>query len=75
MRVRFKQCLAGSNFCHNPGDVCDFGDDKAARLIEAGIAEPIKSAAKLETATAAELSLETATLPDLAPPDVTPKAK
>ena len=75
MRVRFKQCLAGSNFCHNPGDVCDFADDKAARLIEAGIAEPVKSAAKLEQATAPQPTLETTTLADLAPPDVTPKAK
>lgn len=68
MHVRFIQCLAGTNFCHNPGDVCEFTDEKAARLIEGGIAEPVKTSAKLETASVPKPAMETATVfDDLAP--------
>lgn len=38
MKVRFLQCLAGVIDTYNPGDVIDFPDDIAQRLIDAEIA-------------------------------------
>lgn len=55
MRVRMKTCLAGVDFVRNVGDVCEFDDAEAARLVDKGYAEPLgpetASAAPAEKAT------------------------
>lgn len=42
MKVRVIHCMAGSDYVHNPGSVVEFADDEALRLIDAGIAEPLR---------------------------------
>ncbi|KAF0129257.1 MAG: hypothetical protein FD152_2214 [Xanthobacteraceae bacterium] len=42
MKVRMIQCQAGVDFVRNPGDVLDVPDAEAARMIEAGIATPLR---------------------------------
>jgi hypothetical protein len=41
MKLKVVHCMAGSDYVHNPGDVVEFADDEAVRLIDAGIAEPL----------------------------------
>lgn len=40
MKVRVLQCMAGTSFVFNHGDVAELDDAEAMRLIAAGIAEP-----------------------------------
>jgi hypothetical protein len=63
MKVRFLTCMVGADFVRNAGDVAELPDAEAARLIEGGVAEPVKLAAKLRTTKAPQPRLETATLP------------
>mgnify|MGYP001287961313 CR=1 FL=1 len=42
MKVRMIQCQAGVDFVRNPGDVVDVSDAEAGRMIEAGIASPLR---------------------------------
>lgn len=57
MKLRVIHCMAGSDFVHKPGDVVEFDDAEAVRLIDAGIAEPLQSE------TAAEGAAENAAQP------------
>lgn len=52
MRVRFLQHLCGPNVNHYPGDVADFPDSEAERLVAAGAAEAVVEPARDERATA-----------------------
>ena len=52
MKVRLLTSMAGIDFSHNQGDEIDCNEAEAKRFIEAGIAEPITSAPKVERAVA-----------------------
>jgi hypothetical protein len=45
MKIRFLAALAGADFAHDVGAEVEFPDEEAARLVEAGIAEPATDAA------------------------------
>ncbi len=38
MLIQFESSIAGQNFEHHAGDICEWPDDDAKRLIAAGIA-------------------------------------
>lgn len=42
MHVKMIQCQAGTDFVRNPGDVVEVSDAEAIRMIEAGIALPVR---------------------------------
>ena len=42
MKVRIVHCMAGSDYVRNPGDEVEVEDAEAVRLIDAGIAEPLR---------------------------------
>lgn len=50
MKLRVRHCMAGSDYVHKPGDVVEFADDEAARLIDAGIAEALQPETAAESA-------------------------
>lgn len=52
MKVRLLTSMAGIDFSHNQGDEIDCNEAEAKRFIEAGIAEPITAATKVERAVA-----------------------
>ena len=52
MKVRLLTSMAGIDFSHNQGDEIDCNEAEAKRFIEAGIAEPITVAPKVERAVA-----------------------
>lgn len=51
MKVELLTARAAADGSQNRGDVIDVSDAEAKRLIEAGQAVPVRSAAKPETAT------------------------
>lgn len=52
MKVRLLTSMAGIDFSHNQGDEIDCNEAEAKRFIEAGIAEPVTAAPKVERAVA-----------------------
>lgn len=44
MKVKLLVSRAGAEFVQNRGDEIDVGNEEAARMIEAGQAEPVRSA-------------------------------
>lgn len=51
MKIELLTARASAGGSQNRGDVIDVSEDEAKRLIEAGHALPVRSAAKPETAT------------------------
>lgn len=45
-KVKMKTTLAGVGVIHNPGDVAEFSDAAAQRLLDRGLAEPVEGASK-----------------------------
>lgn len=48
MKIKMLTSQAGVDFVRNPGDELDVPDAEAIRMIEAGIAEPVRVEAKME---------------------------
>lgn len=54
--------MVSTDFVRNAGDMANLADAEAARLIEAGYAEPVKVPEQIETATLPAQVVETATV-------------
>jgi hypothetical protein len=63
-KIKLLTSLAGIDFSHNAGDIIDCNDAEAKRYIDAGFAEPIETASKVEKATAKRNKVETAVQKD-----------
>ena len=50
MKIRMLTSMAGADFSHNFGDEIEVTDAEGKRFIEAGIAEPVVNATKIERA-------------------------
>ena len=50
MKVKLLVGMAGIEFSHNAGDEIDCNEAEGKRFIEAGIAEPIENASKVQRA-------------------------
>ena len=75
MKIKYTTCVAGADFCRNPGDVADVDDAEGARLVAAGFAKPVKTtAAKVETATVKPAIIEKATADDVPLQGFTPES-
>jgi len=63
MKIKMKTSIAGPGLILGVGDIGDFPEDQAKRLIHKGFAEPVRRAPKkkTETATASADEVETAT--------------
>lgn len=61
MKVRMLTSMAGENFVWNNGDEIEVPDSEGKRFIEAGIAEPVSTAPKKETASKKTPAKRTAT--------------
>ena len=42
MKVKILQCMAGSDFVRDVGDICEVDNDEGERIIAAGFAESVK---------------------------------
>lgn len=59
MQIRLLVSMAGPENSWSPGDVIDWPDEEAARLVEAGYAELVRTEA-VETAIASDARVEKA---------------
>lgn len=50
MKVKLLVGMAGIDFSHNAGDEIDCNEAEGKRFIEAGIAEPVQAAPKVQRA-------------------------
>lgn len=61
MKIKMLTSMAGADFTWNNGDEVEVSDAEGKRFIEAGIAEPISTAPKKETASKKTPAKRTAT--------------
>ena len=61
MKVRMLVGIAGPDRSAAPGEEWECGKEEAARLIDAGFADPVAKPRRGKTETAAEAAVETAT--------------
>lgn len=50
MKIEMTTSMAGAGFVHNVGDIVNFPEKEAIRIMEAGFAIPIRKAKKKEKA-------------------------
>lgn len=72
MKIKLKTCLAGADFTRNSGEIIEVSEAEAVRFLEAGLAEALPDVTAIETATAPQAKIETATVKQTAAPKPAP---
>ena len=75
MKIKLKTCLVGADFTRNAGEVIEVTEAEYIRFLNAGLADAVPDAPVVETATAPQTNIETATVKTTPAPKPAPKAK